>query len=400
MTLRHPALAFIFVVVLLDMLALGIVIPVLPKLVERLSAGDTAHAAEVFGVFGTAWALMQFLAMPVLGVLSDRYGRRPVILLSCLGLGLDHVLMALAPNLAWLFVGRVISGITAANISTAYAYIADVTPPKERAGAFGIMGLAFGLGFVLGPAVGGLLGASDPRLPFWVAAALSLANALYGWFVLPESLPPERRGPFSWAKANPVGALALLRSQPQLFGLAASNFLSQLAHVVLPSVTVLYMGYRYGWDEAAVGFMLAGVGVCAMIVQGGLVRPAVAHFGERRAMLCGLAFGLAGFAIYGAATTGPVFLIGVPVMALWGLTSPALQALMTRRVGPSEQGRLQGATASLQAIAGLIGPGIFTQTFAVFIGPRADLQMPGAPFYVAALLLGASFVVGWRATAK
>ena len=396
---RKAALAFIFVVVLLDMLALGIVIPVLPKLVERLSSGDTARAAEVFGVFGTAWALMQFFAMPVLGALSDRYGRRPVILFSCLGFGLDHVLMALAPNLAWLFVGRVISGITAANISTAYAYIADVTPPQERAGAFGIMGMAFGVGFVLGPAVGGLLGGFDPRLPFWVAAGLSLANALYGWFVLPESLPPERRSPFSWTKANPVGALALLRSQRQLLGLATANFLAQLAHVVLPSVTVLYAGYRYGWDETAVGLMLAGVGVCSMIVQGGLVRPAVARFGERRAMLCGLVFGIAGFAIYGAAATGSVFLIGVPVMALWGLTSPSVQALMTRRVDASAQGRLQGATASLQAIAGLIGPGIFTQTFAAFIGPRAELHMPGAPFYVAALLLGASLVVAWRATA-
>jgi DHA1 family tetracycline resistance protein-like MFS transporter len=399
MSLRRPALAFIFITVLLDMLALGIVIPVLPKLVERLAAGDTARAAEVYGVFGTAWALMQFLAMPVLGVLSDRYGRRPVILLSCLGLGLDHVLMALAPNLAWLFVGRVISGITAANISTSYAYIADVTEPKDRAGAFGIVGMAFGVGFVLGPAVGGLLGGFDPRLPFWVAAGLSLSNALYGWFVLPESLPPERRGAFSWAKANPVGALALLRSQPQLLGLATANFLAQLAHVVLPSVTVLYAGYRYGWDETAVGLMLAGVGVCSMIVQGGLVRPAVARFGERRALLSGLAFGLAGFVIYGAASTGSVFLIGVPVMALWGLTSPAVQALMTRRVGATEQGRLQGATASLQAIAGLVGPGLFTQTFAASIGPRADLHLPGAPFYVAALLLGASLVVGWRATA-
>src|SRR6185295_11902059 len=211
--------------------------------------------------------------------------------------------------------------------------IADVTEPKDRAGAFGIVGMAFGVGFVLGPAVGGLLGGFDPRLPFWVAAGLSLSNALYGWFVLPESLPPERRGAFSWAKANPVGALALLRSQPQLLGLATANFLSQLAHVVLPSVTVLYAGYRYGWDETAVGLMLAGVGVCSMIVQGGLVRPAVARFGERRALLSGLAFGLAGFVIYGAASTGSVFLIGVPVMALWGLTSPAVQALLFRRVG-------------------------------------------------------------------
>src|SRR5262245_61756731 len=233
MSLRRPALAFIFVVVLLDMLALGIVIPVLPKLVERLSSGDTARAAEVYGVFGMAWALMQFLAMPVLGVLSDRYGRRPVILLSNLGLGLDYILMALAPNLAWLFVGRVISGITAASISTSFAYIADVTPPERRAAGFGLVGMAFGFGFVVGPAMGGLLGAIEPRLPFWVAACLSLANATYGLFVLPESLPPERRAGFSWRRANPVGSLILLREQPTLLGLALVNFLGQLAHVVL-----------------------------------------------------------------------------------------------------------------------------------------------------------------------
>jgi DHA1 family tetracycline resistance protein-like MFS transporter len=331
-------------------------------------------------------------------MLSDRYGRRPVILLSCLGLGLDYVLMALAPNVAWLFVGRVISGIVTSNISTAFAYVADVTPSQERAGAFGLVGVAFGIGFVMGPALGGVLGVVDPRMPFWVAAALSLANALYGWFVLPESLPRERRSPFQWRKANPVGALALLRAQPRLFGLAAINLLSQLAHVVLPSVTVLYAGYRYGWDEAHVGFMLAGVGVCSMIVQGGLVRPAVARLGERKALLTGLACGAAGFAIYGLAPTGPLFLVGVPIMSLWGLTGPSVQALMTRRVSESEQGRLQGANASMQAIAGLIGPGLFTQIFAMFIGPRASWHLPGAPFLLAALLLLAAMLVGWRAT--
>jgi MFS transporter, DHA1 family, tetracycline resistance protein len=398
MTSRKAALAFIFITVLLDMLALGIVIPVLPRLIERFMDNDTARAAEVYGVFGTVWALMQFFAMPVLGALSDRFGRRPVILLSCLGLGLDYVLMALAPSVAWLFVGRVISGIAASNISTAFAYVADVTPPKQRAGAFGLVGVAFGIGFVLGPALGGMLGVVDPRMPFWVAAALSLANALYGWFVLPESLPRERRSPFQWRKANPVGALALLRAQPRLFGLAAINLLSQLAHVVLPSVTVLYAGYRYGWDEAHVGFMLAGVGVCSMIVQGGLVRPAVARLGERAALLTGLACGAAGFAIYGFAPTGTLFLVGVPIMSLWGLTGPSVQALMTRRVSESEQGRLQGANASMQAIAGLIGPGLFTQIFAMFIGPRASWHLPGAPFLLAALLLLAAMLVGWRAT--
>jgi DHA1 family tetracycline resistance protein-like MFS transporter len=395
---RKAALAFIFITVLLDMLALGIVIPVLPRLVERFMNHDTAAAAEVYGVFGTVWALAQFVSMPVLGALSDRHGRRPVILFACIGLGLDYVLMALAPNLTWLFVGRVISGIAASNFSTAFAYVADVTPPEKRAGAFGLVGVAFGTGFVLGPAVGGLLGVIDPRLPFWVAAVLCLANALYGWFVLPESLAAELRSPFLWRKANPVGALALLRAHPGLLGLAATNFLSQLAHVVLPSVTVLYAGYRYGWNEAHVGLMLAAVGVCAMIVQGGLVRPAAARLGERAALLAGLAFGAAGFALYGLAPTGSLFLVGVPVMALWGLTGPSVQSLMTRRVGPSEQGRLQGANASLQSIAGLVGPGLFTQIFAAFIGSRASWHLPGAPFLLAAMLLAAAMLTGWRAT--
>lgn len=395
---RPAALAFIFVTVVLDVLALGIVIPVLPKLVESFMGGDTASAAEVYGVFGTVWALMQFLCSPLLGALSDRYGRRPVILISCFGLGLDYIVMALAPTLAWLFLGRVISGITAANISTAFAYIADITEPEQRAGRFGMVGAAFGLGFVLGPALGGILGDVDPRLPFWVAASMGLLNAAYGLFVLPESLPPERRMKFSWKRANPVGALKLLRSHHELFGLAGTTFLLQLAHVVLPSTAVLYMGYRYGWDATAVGLTLAGVGVCAMIVQGGLVRPLVARFGERRMLAAGLACGSLGFLIYGFAPSGVWFLAGIPVMAFWGLANPSAQGLMTRRVSPSEQGALQGANASIMGIAGLLGPGLFTQSFARSIGPAATAHVPGTPFFLAALMLGAALAMGWHAT--
>jgi DHA1 family tetracycline resistance protein-like MFS transporter len=307
------------------------------------------------------------------------------------------VVMALAPSLAWLFVGRVISGITAASISTSYAYVADVTPPAERAGRFGMLGAAFGVGFVLGPALGGLTGAIDPRLPFWIAAGLSLANALYGFFVLPESLPPERRAPFTWRRANPVGALALLRSQAQLVGLAGVSFLGNLAHAALPSVSVLYMMYRYSWDERAVGLTLAGVGVAAIVVQGGIVAPAVKRFGERRALVVGLAFGLAGFMVFALAPTGPLFWLGIPLMALWGLANPSAQGLMSRRIGSHEQGRLQGAIASLMGVANLIGPGLFTQTFAYAIG-AAGGSVPGAPYLVAAALLGSAIVVVLRVT--
>ena len=250
---RGAAVAFIFVTILLDMLALGLIMPILPKLVESFVDNDTARAARIFGVFGTAWALMQFLFSPLLGSLSDRFGRRPVVLLSNFGLGLDYVLMALAPSLIWLFVGRVISGITSASISTAFAYIADITPAERRAAVFGKVGAAFGAGFIIGPAIGGLLGDADPRLPFWVAAGLSFANTMYGLLILPESLPRDRRAAFRWKSANPIGALRLLRSDRILAGLSVVNFFTQLAHAVLPSTFVLYATYRYGWDAKTVG---------------------------------------------------------------------------------------------------------------------------------------------------
>src|SRR6202034_900207 len=261
---RGAAVAFIFVTILLDMLALGLIMPILPKLVESFVDNDTAQAARIFGVFGTAWALMQFFFSPILGSLSDRFGRRPVVLLSNFGLGLDYVLMALAPSLIWLFVGRVISGITSASISTAFAYIADITPAEKRAAVFGKVGAAFGAGFILGPAIGGLLGDIDPRLPFWAAAGLSFANTLYGLLILPESLPPDPRSPFRWESANPLGALHLLRSDPTLARLSVVNFIAQLAHVVLPSTFVLYATYRYGWDAKTVGVTLAMVRVWPM----------------------------------------------------------------------------------------------------------------------------------------
>jgi DHA1 family tetracycline resistance protein-like MFS transporter len=395
---RRAAVAFIFVTVALDMLALGVIVPVLPKLVLQFEAGDTAAAARIYGLFGTAWALMQFVFSPLLGALSDRFGRRPVILVSLFGLGLDYVLMALAPSLGWLFVGRVISGITAATFATAGAYIADVAPPDRRAAGFGLLGAAFGLGFVLGPALGGLAGSLHPRLPFWIAAGLTLTNAAYGLFVLPESLPPGRRARFAWRRASPVGSLRLLRSHRELLGLAGVVFLSAIAHDALPSTTVLYTHHRYGWEDRAVGLLLAGVGVSSALVSAVLVGPVVARHGERRTLLAGMALGALGFALYGLAPTGALFLLGVVPQALWGLRGPAMQGLMTRRVGPSEQGQLQGAQASLIGIAGLIGPGLFTQTFAACIAPDALVPLAGAPYLLAAALLCAALALAWRST--
>jgi DHA1 family tetracycline resistance protein-like MFS transporter len=396
---RGAAVAFIFVTILLDMFALGLIAPILPKLVESFVDNDTASAARIFGLFGTAWALMQFFFSPVLGALSDRFGRRPVVLLSNFGLALDYVLMALAPSLTWLFIGRIISGITSASVSTAFAYIADVTAPERRAAMFGKIGVAFGAGFILGPAIGGLLGGMDPRLPFWVAAGLSFANTLYGLLILPESLPRERRSPFRWKSANPFGALHLLRSDRVLAGLSVTNFIAQLAHVVLPSTFVLYATYRYGWNTTTVGLTLAAVGICSMAVQGTTIGPIVKRFGERRALLLGLGSGAAGFLIFGAAPNGPMFWVGIPVMALWGVAGAATQALMTRLVAPDQQGQLQGATSSVQSVSQLVGPFLFTLTFAYFIGAEVPVKLPGAPFLLACALLLLALVIAARTLA-
>ena len=394
---RRAALAFIFVTVLIDVLAFGVIIPVLPHLIEDFVGGDTANAAYWVGVFGAVFAAIQFVTSPIQGALSDRFGRRPVILLSCLGLGLDFVFMALANTLPWLLVGRIISGITSASFTTANAYVADVTPPEKRAKSYGMIGAAFGLGFIVGPLLGGWLGDVHLRLPFWFAAGLALLNFCYGLFVLPESLPPEKRSTtFDWSHANPLGSLVLLRRYPQVFGLAAVVFIANLAHYVYPSIFVLFADYRYQWGPREVGWVLAAVGACSVVVQAGLVGRIVHAIGERRALLLGLSCGMLGFAIYGFAETGWIFLVGLPISAIWGLAAPSTQALITRQVGAEVQGRIQGALMSLVSMAGIIGPGIFAGSFGWFIGPRAPLHLPGAPFLIAALLLGTAIAIAWR----
>jgi MFS transporter, DHA1 family, tetracycline resistance protein len=392
---RKAAVIFIFITVTLDMLALGLIMPVLPKLVLNFLGGDAPNAAKMFGVFGTVWALMQFFFSPMLGVLSDRFGRRPVILLSNLGLGLDYIVMALAPTIGWLFLGRVISGIPAASITTGTAYVADVVPPEKRASAFGLIGAAFGVGFVLGPALGGLLGNSDPRLPFWVAGGLSLANAVYGFFVLPESLPLEKRKAFTLRRANPVGSLVLLRSHPELFRLATIQFIGYVAHEVF-NVWALYTIFRYAWTEGTIGLSLALVGVCSVVISTWVVRVMVERLGERRTLYIGQFFGALGMVLAGLARTSAFFFLSIPVMMMWTVSTPAAQGMMTRRVGESEQGELQGALSSLCSLAWILGPGLFTFIFAYFINEKNGWNFPGAPWHLGALLLFVAMILATR----
>jgi DHA1 family tetracycline resistance protein-like MFS transporter len=399
---RHPsrpAFIFIFITVLLDMLALGIIVPVLPKLIIAFKGGNTASAATIFGLFETTWAAMQFVFAPLLGAISDRFGRRPVILISTLGLGLDYFLMAAAPTLGWLLVGRVISGITSSSYATAFAYIADVTPRDQRAAKYGLLGAAFGIGFIIGPAVGGLLGAISLRMPFWVAGALSLVGTAYGYFILPESVGAHRRPRVEWRGANPVGSLAMLRRHgPVLLGFGIAVFLYRLAHDSFQSLFVIYSDYRFGWNARTVGMVFAVIGIATMIVQAGVVRTAVRRLGERSTMLLGFAFGIIGFLILGAAPTSLLFLAAIPFSALFGLTFPAMQGIMTGLVGDDEQGRLQGAIASLTGMAGIIAPSLFNNVFSLVIDGWHGRVLPGTPWFIAAgLLVGAMMVVTRRA---
>ena len=396
---RRAAIAFILVTAVLDIVAMGIVIPVLPHLIEEF-VGSNARAGLLNGVFVALWAGMQFLASPVIGSLSDQYGRRPVILISCAGLAADYVLMALAPNLWWLAVGRLIAGVTSSSFTTIYAYMADITAPEQRARAYGLIGAAFSGGFVLGPVMGGFLGEFGPRVPFWVAAALSGAAFLYGLFVLPESLPVEKRMPFNWRRANPVGAMILLKRHAELAGLAVVNFLLYFAHHVFSAVFVLYAGLRYGWGPWQVGALLAMVGALDMIVQGVLVGPASKRFGDRRTMIFGLAGGAVGIALMGWAPNGIAMILAMFPNALWGLAMPTLQSLMTRRVGESEQGQLQGANMSVASIAGVASPLFFGWVYSMSVGERMGGEGMGAPnpglvFYLAAGVLALAAVIGW-----
>lgn len=387
---------FVLVTILLDVLTFGLAIPVLPELVKQFSGGDAAQASRQIGWLIASFALMQFVFAPVLGSLSDRFGRRPVILLSVLGAGLDHVLLALAPSIGWLFVGRVLAGLTAANVSAANAYIADVSAPEERAKNFGLIGAAFGVGFIAGPALGGFLGEIDLRLPFWAAAGMAGLNFAYGLFVLPESLRPENRRRFDWRRANPLGSIGALAKHPLVLRLAGVAACNMVAFGLMQTVWVLSTSERFGWTPFHNGLSLTLMGLAAVLVQGGLVAVVVRRAGEKGAMLGGLAMATVAFVIYGAATSSAVFAVAIVLHALGGMVGPAAQGMVSRTVGADEQGQVQGALASLQSLTAIVSPVLGGWLFARFNGPDALAPVPGMPFFVGAGLLVFGFVLARR----
>jgi DHA1 family tetracycline resistance protein-like MFS transporter len=399
-TPRRAGTAFVLVTVLLDTLGLGLLIPVAPRLVASFLGDDLGAASHYFGVLVSLYAAMQFLFAPVLGGLSDRFGRRPVILMSLFGAAASYLLSGLAPALWWLFAGRVISGITGASFSAAGAYVADVTPPAKRAASFGLIGAVFGLGFILGPALGGVLGEVGLRVPYFVAAGLNFVNMLYGFFVLPESLKPENRRPYSWARANPLGSLRALGRHPIVLGLTGTMMCAYMSQWILQSIWALHTMSRFGWSLRMVGVSLMVVGVATAVVQGGVVRAVVPALGERRALVLGLLMSVAGHTLLGLANRGWMMLLFIAPLSLGGLAGPAVQAIISREVGPNEQGELQGSLNSLAGIAAIVGPVIGTSLLARFGPETAVPHVPGAAFFAAAAFNALGLVLAVRLFAR
>ncbi len=399
--LERRALLFLFVTVLIDSIGFGIVIPVFPGLINQLTGRNLAGAAQIAGWISFLYASVQFVCGPIIGGLSDRFGRRPVLLASLTAFGAEYLIMAFAPNLWWLVATRVVAGITGASFPTAYAYIADISVPERRSANFGVIGMAFGFGFIIGPALGGIVAQFGDRVPFMLAAGLAFPNAAYGWLVLPESLALANRRPFDLRRANPVGALSRLRSaHPRVLSLAVTVFLWSMSYQSLYSVWSFFGLERFGWTPAQVGWSLAAVGVTGALVQGVLSRRIIPRYGQRNIIIAGAVSGMAGYTIYAFAWSGWVLYAGIAVAALQGLVFPCLQGLMSADVAPSEQGELQGAVTSIQALASIMGPPLMTSTFAWFSGGNAEVYFPGAPFLLSTAFAAAALVMFFQAMAR
>ncbi len=418
---RNSALVFIFITLLIDVIGFGIIIPVFPRLIMQITGSDLSSAARWGGWLMLAYSVMQFFFSPIIGGLSDQYGRRPVILASLFAFGLDYVLLGFAPTIWWLFIGRIIAGITGASFSAAGAYIADVSPPEKRAQNFGLLGAAFGLGFIIGPAIGGgiaewgkWMAEHHPgveyfghsiehwatRLPFFAAALMALLNWLYGYFILPESLKTENRRPFDWKRANPVGALIEMKKYPVVIGMMIPLGLIYISNYATQSVWTYYTMYKFGWGEGLVGLSLVVVGVSAAVVQGGLTRILIPKWGVNNSVFIGLAIALVGYAAYGMATQGWMMYAITAISSLGGICGPALQGISSNAVPPNAQGELRGAQTSLMSLCSIIGPLMMTNLFAYFTSKNAPVQWPGAPFWAAALLILMSLGMLWRLLRK
>ncbi len=394
---RKPAVGFIFITLVLLILGVGIIVPVLPGLVTEFRGGSVSEGSWDYGLIIGVFAATQFVAAPILGSLSDRYGRRRVLLIALAGSAIDYVVMGFAPTLTWLFIARIISGATAGSLATCNAYIADVTPPEKRAQAFGLLGAAFGLGFVIGPAIGGLAGSVSLRLPFFIAAGCVAINWVYGAFVLPESLPVQHRRNFSWKRANPIGAFRILQQVPGLLRLAIVYFLSMFGGIILQNIWVLYTGYRYHWTTAQVGLSLTVVGILSAIVQGRLVRPIIAWLGEKRALFTGLTLNVAAYILYGSAPRGWMIYCILLIGSLGGIAGPALQSFITRHVAANEQGAVQGSLSGLTSLGTIFAPLLGSWSFAYFVSPTSRWQIPGIAFYEAAAIALIGLLLARRA---
>ncbi len=397
---KEAAIGFIFVTLLIDVIGFGIIIPVFPKLITEMIHGTLSDASRYGGMLMFAYAITQFIFAPILGNLSDQYGRRKVILFSLFGFGVDYLFLAVAPSIGWLFVGRIIAGITGSSFTTATAYIADISTPEKRAQNFGLVGAAFGLGFIIGPVLGGLLGQFGARVPFYAAAGLAFLNWLYGYFILPESLAPENRRTFSWKRANPVGSLLQLNKYPVIMGLIGSLVCIYIAAHALQSTWTYFTMEKFHWDEKMVGYSLGMVGICVAIVQGGLIRVINPRLGQKRSIYWGLLLYVIGFILFAYATQGwMMFAILIPY-CLGGIAGPSLQGIISNQVPANEQGELQGALTSLISLTSIIGPLFMTNLFAYFTAANAPIYFPGAPFVAAAILTTVSLLLALRALAK
>ncbi|MFZ9172120.1 MAG: TCR/Tet family MFS transporter [Sediminibacterium sp.] len=395
---RKAAIGFIFITLLIDVTGLGLIIPVVPKLIEDLLHTTSISKVALFGGLLTfSYAIMQFLFAPVLGNLSDKYGRRPILLFSLLGFGLDYILLAFAPSIGWLFVGRIIAGITGASMTTASAYIADISTPETRAQNFGMIGAAFGLGFIVGPMIGGLLGEMGPRIPFLVAAGLALLNAAYGYFVLPESLDVSNRRAFDWKRANPISSLKNLSRFPAVAGLIISFFLIYVASHAVQSNWSYFNIEKFKWSPKMIGISLAVVGVLVSLVQGLLVRVVNPKIGNEKSVYVGLGLYTIGLVLFGLASQSWMMFVFLIPYCLGGISGPGLQAIISGSVPANEQGELQGSLTSIMSITSIVGPLVMSNLFAFFTGPIAPFYFPGAPFMLAALLMLLSCFFAYKA---